>query len=477
MRRLALLGAVLFLLDSPLSAQTQSPGGSGFPGMAASSQDEFHPQLLSGPNGEVFRLWSRAGDLQAGGGAVLLAVAKPSGDAPNSQDAWQNLVEIRPPEKGVNPIAPQMAIARPGKLAIVYQWRRNDPRTKQIRLARSEDGGKTWSQSDTPVDASGQAFSPQAAWNGDGSLVVVWADERRGGGRFDIYARRSPDGGKTWESEQLLSRFPDKLPRDAYAQPTLLSDGQDRLWAVWFGLRTNHSSLYLTRSTDSGRSWTDPVALTGDSVSVFGQQLVGVGDRMLLVWHDKRTGYDRLYAVSSTDAGATWTAPIEIDGLPADSPANAIAASVLPGPGGEALVAWQDERNGRTDIFLARSADGGRTWGEAQRMDMDEPGTAYSRFPKLARAKDGRVALVWEDDRSGFEAVYLRVRGTGERPEWAPEILVSSPAPKRGARLPQLLWGGVDGVLHIAWEVWDYTLQPARIMKQVDGRALRLGTH
>ncbi len=139
-------------------------------------------------------------------------------------------------------------------------------------------------------------------------------------------------------------------------------------------------------------------------------------------------------------------------------------------------MAWQDERNGRPDIFLARSTDGGRTWAaEIQRMDMDEPGTAYSRFPKLSRATDGRVALAWEDDRAGFEAVYLRVRGTGERPEWGPEILVSSPAPRRGARIPELLWGA-DGVLHVAWEVWDYTLQPSRTMKQVDGRAFRLDT-
>ncbi len=90
---------------------------------------------------------------------------------------------------------------------------------------------------------------------------------------------------------------------------------------------------------------------------------------------------------------------------------------------GEALVAWQDARNGRDDIFLARSTDGGRTWGaEDQRMDADEPGTALSRFPSLARAKDGRVALAWDDDRAGLEDVYVRVRSAGGQPQWGPEI-------------------------------------------------------
>jgi hypothetical protein len=47
----------------------------------------------------------------------------------------------------------------------------------------------------------------------------------------------------------------------------------------------------------------DPVPLTGESQSVFGHNLQRAGDRMLLVWHDTRTGRDRLYAVTSTDAG------------------------------------------------------------------------------------------------------------------------------------------------------------------------------
>jgi hypothetical protein len=147
---------------------------------------------------------------------------------------------------------------------------------------------------------------------------------------------------------------------------------------------------------------------------------------------------------------------------------------VLLNADGEALVAWQDARNGREDIFLARSTDGGRTWGaEDQRMDTDEPGTALSRFPSLARAKDGRVALAWEDDRAGLEDVYLRARSAGERPQWGPEIRVSSPTPKLSARLPQLLWAP-NGALYVAWEVWDHTAGASHVAKRIDTKALRI---
>ena len=188
----------------------------------------------------------------------------------------------------------------------------------------------------------------------------------------------------------------------------------------------------MNRSVDGGQKWTDPVPLTGkESQSVFAHSLHRAGERMLLVWQDMRTGRDRLYAVTSSDSGVTWTAPSRVDHLPESSEVAVSSPAVLLNADGEALVAWQDARNGRDDIFLARSTDGGRSWGqEDQRMDADEPGTALSRFPSLARAKDGRVALVWDDDRAGLEDVYMRVRSVGERSQWGPELRVSSPTPK-----------------------------------------------
>jgi hypothetical protein len=101
-----------------------------------------------------------------------------------------------------------------------------------------------------------------------------------------------------------------------------------------------------------------------------------------------------------------------VDHLPEGAEVAATSSTMLLNADGEALVAWQDARNGRDDIFLARSTDGGRTWGaEDQRMDADEPGTALSRFPSLARARDGRVVLAWDDDRAGSRTLRASALG------------------------------------------------------------------
>ena len=151
---------------------------------------------------------------------------------------------------------------------------------------------------------------------------------------------------------------------------------------------------------------------------------------------------------------------------------DAVLPAVVMTPEGEALVAWHDGRNGRDDIFVTRSLDGGRTWeGEDLRLDTDEAGTGVSRFASLARAKDGKIAVAWEDDRAGYEGVYLRVRGTGAKPQWGPEILVEPAGPKKAARTPVVLWGK-DGSVYLTWEVWNYAAGPMSISKRLDGRAM-----
>ena len=430
--------------------------------------EERLPQLFSSPDGRMFRLWNAVPDAQRSGPGFLLALASP----PNT---WQTLLEIFP-GPGLKALDPGIAIGSSQEVAVAYQWYRENPRAKQIRVASSYDGGNTWVQPSTAVESSNRGFAPKLAWGRGRSLVVAWADERAGDNPWNIYARRSPDGGSTWEPEQLLSRFPQgDRGNVAFAPGMVLSDDQDRFWVVWRELRNLRSNVYLSRSIDGGRTWTDPQELSGQGSQVLGEQLVRSGERLLLVWADGRVGgaqRRRLFSATSADGGVTWSAPIRVDHVPADSmPTTGIPAVAL-GQDQEVFVTWYDGRNGRFDIFLGRSPDFGRTWDTKDiRLDMDDPGTAASRWPAIARAEDGRLVVAWEDERAGYEGIYLRVRSAGPSPAWGPEVVVAPPGPKKAARIPSVRWGR-DGALYVAWETWVFEPGTAAVTKGVDGRVL-----
>jgi hypothetical protein len=445
-----------------LSAQTP-PLGSG-PISSEPELTEASPRLFAGPKGEPVRLSYRREPSGATG--IVVATSAAGGE-------WKPLVEIIPRQKDVTAGSADLTVGPDGQLTVAYQWWRHMPTSsKQIRLARSTDGGKTWIQPETSLDTSGKAFNPKVVWGRNQNLVVVWADEQRSNRVWDVYARRSPDGGTTWETEQLLSRFAQNTPTDAYIRPEIVTDGDRNVWVAWVGIRSGRSRVFLSRSTDGGGTWADPLELSGQSQSVFGQRILRSGQNLLIVWQDKRTGRDRLFAVSSADSGATWSAATRVDHLPDDLQTDTVAPAVVMSPAREAIVIWHDGRNGRDDIFLGRSADGGRTWDAKDiRLDMDEAGTAVSRFATATRAADGKIAVAWEDDRAGYEAVYLRVRSAGAQPTWGPEILVEGAGVKKGARQVAMLWMP-DGSLEVAWEAWNYRAGPLAVSKRIEGRRL-----
>ena len=281
---------------------------------------------------------------------------------------------------------------------VVWEDARNG--RDDIYFNRSSDGGATWLRGDLRLDAD----APGAAASGDplvrcadGSLCVVWEDERDG--QRDIYARRSPDGGDRWDAEAVVNTngrgasFSDR--------PRIAVSGA-RVYVVWHDSRNGSQDIYCNASSDGGLTWMPAdrrldTDAPGAGLS-YDPDLAADGERVYVVWGDIRSGGADVHANASADGGATWLAT---DVRLNTNPAGASYRPQVACDGIDAWAVWVDTRDGLPDIRLSRTGNGGASWLTADvRLDTDAPGAATSEYVKLA-VQGERVVAVWEDDRDG----------------------------------------------------------------------------
>lgn len=115
-----------------------------------------------------------------------------------------------------------------------------------------------------------------------------------------------------------------------------------------------------------------------------------------------------VYLARSDDGGRSYTAPVRVNDVPGDAAPHAQApAQVAAGHDGAVYVAWQNNTRieGRrfpaSDLRLARSADGGRSFEPAVYVNDDAGGPPASHtFHDLAVLPDGTVLVSWIDGRA-----------------------------------------------------------------------------
>jgi hypothetical protein len=446
--------------------------------------NEIRPQVFVDGAGHVYRLWV---DEWAGQGRHIRFQASPDGGR-----TWlpAPLTLDRDTPADGRSTAPAFAIdPAGGRLYAVWRLKLADG-SKHIRLSSSSDRGAGWQPALT-LNNQGAAFSGQIAAPGDGQVYVVWYDERRGrpapalARRSErglmIFFNRSADGGQTWLPQDVRlstpgEERPDATPEDRdpaaptaeaqagdgarrgaflSAQPRIQADAQGRVIVAWIDNREGRTEIYARSSSDGGRTWGAEVNVSRGGHSAREQEILtdGTGG-VFLVWTDNRDGTPNVFFARSTDGGRSWDPPVSVSRGPRGQ-SIALAPSMALGPDGRLYVVWQDRRHGREDIYLNVSADGGKSWLDRDvRLDRDGAGTAISRAPQVVSGAPGEVAVVWEDDRAGFEQILLTRSADGGR-TWLPaEVRVDVTTPPRmRARNPHAVWDRA-GVLHVVWERW-----------------------
>lgn len=308
-------------------------------------------------------------------------------------------------------------------------------------LARSSDGGLTWSQPvpvfprgltdrhsifcsigegmflhgiRTPIDSPGESF---------------WSDATQGLKQNELIWSHSSDDGGTWSPPRAI---PMDGPGAAEAPCPLLVTRTGRWIATYSPYNTFDPAAVVERervviacSDDQGASWSHRDALRFPEKDTGGAEAwtVELSDGRLLTaaWHVDHTGtreFPNAYALSS-DGGETWSAAVST-GIMGQS----IALKAL--PGGRVLMVYNQRKHGEVGVWivLARPTPesfgiehNAPVWRAAVTTQHDTSGqhAGWTDFafgePSVTALPDGTLLLVlWciQPGGSGIRFVKLR---------------------------------------------------------------------
>ena len=141
-----------------------------------------------------------------------------------------------------------------------------------IRLARSDDEGKTWSELEPIGKFGGIVAMSSLVSSGDGTLTAFFHDDGRylrakGESRpqgFRVYCTRSRDCGLTWSEPELVAHDP-KLH---LCEPGALRSPDGKTLALLLRENSRRHGSQVVFSSDEAKSWSAPrelcLALHGD---------------------------------------------------------------------------------------------------------------------------------------------------------------------------------------------------------------------
>jgi hypothetical protein len=115
-----------------------------------------------------------------------------------------------------------------------YSW--------EIYYKRSQDGGSTWGPDVRLTRAPGLSLRPSIAASGR-DVHVVWSDGRDG--TIQVYAKRSADGGATWSLDERLTRASGN-PMDDVLRPAVAT-GAGSVYVIWTDRRDGNAEIYFKR--------------------------------------------------------------------------------------------------------------------------------------------------------------------------------------------------------------------------------------
>jgi hypothetical protein len=228
----------------------------------------------------------------------------------------------------------------------------------------------------------------------DGTLYASWLDGRTG--KSTVFMTRSTDGGQTWSPNLRVSNG-EACP---CCRTTMASAPDGTLYLAWRRVFPgNVRDIVVARSTDHGASWQEPVRAHADDWVFDGCPHAGpslqVDDagHVHIAWWTGKQGAAGVWYARSDDGARTFAAPVPLGVAEFSKPAHVQLAL---GGQDRLIAAWDDGTLATPRIVVRTSKDGGTNWSAP--ATLSDSGKSAG-FPVVA-AHGERMAVAWSEQRS-----------------------------------------------------------------------------
>jgi hypothetical protein len=291
----------------------------------------------------------------------------------------------------------------------------------EIFYAQSLDNGKTFSKPIKISAGSQVSNSSKLAVDPKGNIYAVWTDQNSSRTISTIIFSRSTDGGKSFSNPSVLST----ISQNAFV-PNIATDKKGNILVTYSAVTTRPVlQLFALRSINGGQSFTTPVQISLDNESVQSSHAVfDSNGAAYVVYNDVRLVDEGLVAtinMAVAQNGADFKNRGVISGVLLR---KAFLPFIAIDNNDNLFVAWGQGLEPGLEIILIKSTDKGNTFGPQVNVSKT---VRNSRFPFVVPDNAGNVVVMWDDsslDRN-FNPEIMLARSTNGGTSFTPPINVS----------------------------------------------------
>ena len=282
------------------------------------------------------------------------------------------------------------------------------PFATELRLSRSNDGGRTFLPSIVVNDDPGVIQHTFDALHRDaeGRLHLSWIDGREGKKDPGTYVARSLDQGQTITKNTKVDEGTCVCCRTAIA-----SGPDGMVYVAWRKIFDgNVRETVVARSTDHGETF-EPSVIVGHDKWVFpacphrpASMGVDRQGRLYVVWYTEGTDeIPAVYLAFSDDRGRTFSPKRQLNVSKNTFPDH---PQIAVDPEGRLVVIWEEQGPVKRDVVMSASMDRGATFVAPQKLNERK-----SQTPVVAVNRHGLFAMAWmEHGMPGHKLVTQTLR-------------------------------------------------------------------